>query len=83
MRANMTIVGFGQRRQGVSTKTQKPYDFQSVSVLYEDAYTTGHKAATVNISGPDIDAKGGIKVGETLDVVFHTYNNAVVVDAVL
>lgn len=83
MRANMTIVGFGQRRKGVSSKTNKPYDFQSVSVLYDDQYTVGQKAATVNMSGPDIDAKGGLNIGQELDVVFHTYNNSVVIDAVL
>lgn len=83
MRVYMKVVGLGSRKTGVSSKTNKPYDFQPVSVVYDDAYTTGQKAATVNMSGPDIDAKGGLNIGQELDVVFHTYNNSVVIDAVL
>lgn len=83
MRAFMTVVGLGARRSGVSSKSGKPYDFQSVSVNYPDQYTTGLRAATVNISGPDIDSIGGLKIGQEYDVVYHNYNNQVVVDALL
>lgn len=83
MRAYMKVVGLGARRSGVSSKTNKPYDFQAVSVLYDDQYTTGQKAATVNISGKDVDSVGGLHIGQEYDVVFHTYNNQVVIDALL
>ena len=83
MRAYITIVGLGQRKSGVSQKTNKPYDFQPVSFVYDDAYTTGQKAATANIPGPDIDSLGGLKIGQAYDAVFHNYNYTVVVDALL
>lgn len=83
MRAYMKVVGLGNRMTGNSKKTGKPYDFQAVSVLYDDQYTTGQKASTVNISGKDVDSVGGLCIGQEYDVVFHTYNNQVVVDALL
>lgn len=83
MRAYIKVVGMGPRKKGVSSKTNKPYDFQPVSFLYDDAYTTGQKAATANVSGPDIDSLGGLNIGQEYDVVFHLYNNQVVIDALL
>lgn len=83
MRANITIVGLGQRKSGVSQKTNKNYDFQPVSFLYDDPYTTGQKAVTANVPGADIDSMGGLKIGQAYDAVFHNYNNTVVVDALL
>lgn len=82
-RANINIVGFGERKKGVSEKTKKSYDFQPVSFVYDDKWTTGQKAATANISGPDVDAIGGLYVGQTLDAVFHSFNNAIVIDAII
>lgn len=83
MRSNITIVGLGQRKMGVSQKTNKPYDFLPVSFTYDDPFFTGQKAATANIPGPDIDNIGGLKIGQQYDAVFHNYNNAVVIDALL
>ena len=83
MRSYITIVGLGQRKSGVSQKTNKPYDFQPVSFTYDDPNTVGQKAATSNIAGPDIDALGGLKIGQQYDAVYHNYNNAVIVDALL
>lgn len=83
MRANITVVGLGQRRTGVSKNTNKPYDFQPVSFLYDDQYTTGQKAATANFAGSDVDAVGGMNIGQEYDVVFHFYNNQPIIDALL
>lgn len=82
-RANITIVGLGQRKTGVSPKNNKAYDFQPVSFLYDDPYTTGQKAVTSNVPGSEIDALGGMSIGMEYDAVFHNYNNTVVIDAIL
>ena len=50
-RTKMKIVGLGNRMQGVSKKNGKPYDFQPISFVYKDQYTTGYKAATSNVPG--------------------------------
>lgn len=82
-RANITVVGLGDRKKGTSSKNGKPYDFQPVSFLYEDTWTRGQKAVTANVSGSDIDGMGGLNIGCTYDAVFHNYNNTVAVDAIL
>lgn len=85
MRANIEVVGLGQRRTGVSNKngTQRAYDFQPVSILFDDQWTTGRKAATVNVSGTDIDAMGGLMIGGQYDAVYHQYQNTIAIDAIL
>ena len=84
MRATITVCGVGQRKTGVSTKTNKPYDFQAVSFTYPDQYTTGEAAATALINGPDIDSIGGqIMIGMQYDVVYHTFGGKVIIDALL
>ena len=83
MRATIRVCGLGQRRSGVSSKTNKPFDFQSVSFTYDDAYTTGEAAATALVNGPDIDSLGGLKIGQEYDAVYHTYNGKVIIDALL
>lgn len=37
MRKTITILGIGLRKQGVSAKTGRPYDFTPVSILHEDS----------------------------------------------
>lgn len=37
MRKTITILGIGLRKQGVSPKTGRAYDFTPVSILHEDA----------------------------------------------
>lgn len=83
MRTTIKIVGLGNRLTGTSKKTNKPYDFQPVSFLYDDPYTTGFKAATANISGDMIDPLGGLHLDEEREIFYHTYNNSVVVDGIL
>lgn len=75
MRTNIKIVGLGKRMKGTSSKTGNAYDFQSVSFVYQDKYTTGLKAATCNVQGEDIDACGGLALDEMRDAFVETYNN--------
>lgn len=82
-RTKMKIVGLGNRMQGVSKKNGKPYDFQPISFVYKDQYTTGNKAATSNVPGDMIDAIGGVKVDEEREIFFHGYNGTVTVDGIL
>lgn len=83
-RGKFLVVGFGDRMTGVSKSKGKPYDFQSVSVLYNDKFTTGHKAATIMLDGADLDAINGVAVNDELDVAYHVGpNNCVYVDAVI
>ena len=70
-RTKMKIVGLGNRMQGVSKKNGKPYDFQPISFVYKDQYTTGYKAATSNVPGDMIDAIGGVKVDEEREIFFQ------------
>lgn len=84
MRANITVVGLGKRMKGVSPKTGNAYDFQSVSFLFDDKWTTGRRAATCMVQGVDIDAVGGqLMIDADYDVVYHTIKDAVYIDAVL
>lgn len=74
-RTTITIVGHGKRMKGVSSKTGKPYDFQSISFTYADRFTDGCKADTVTMQGPDIDAAGGFILGEVREAVISTDKN--------
>lgn len=82
-RTKMTIVGLGNRMQGVSKKNGKPYDFQPISFVYEDPYTTGFKAATANVDGGMLDAIGGVKIQEEHEIFYHGYNGSVTIDGIL
>lgn len=82
-RTKMKIVGLGNRMQGVSKKNGKPYDFQPISFVYSDPYTTGFKAVTSNVPGDMVDAIGGVKVDEEKEIFYHSYNGSVVIDGIL
>lgn len=83
MRNAIQIVGLGNRMTGTSSKTGRAYDFQSVSFTYPDKFTTGVKAATASVNGPDIDALGGLTIGREYDAVYHVSGNAIYIDAIL
>lgn len=84
MRNAIQIVGLGNRMTGTSSKTGRAYDFQSISFTYPDKFTTGVKAATASVNGPDIDAlPGGLMIGREYDAVYHTSGNAIYIDAIL
>lgn len=50
------IVGIGTRKNGVSRKNNKPYDFTPVSLLYQVPGFTGQAAITLNLQPDDISA---------------------------
>lgn len=81
MRAVVTIVGVGQRRQGTS-KAGRAYDFQPLSIIFEDDAFTGYRAETVNVD-PRALGKYFPKVNDQVDCVFHYSNNRLYIDAVL
>ena len=83
MRAKMKIVGLGSRMSGTSKKTNKPYDFISVSVVYPDKFTEGFKASTANVDYDMVEAVGGLMLNEEREVFYHTYNNSLVIDGIL
>ena len=84
MRKYINIVGVGRRMSGTGKNSGKPYDFTPVSFTYDDSYTTGLKAATVNISA---DCLSGYDphIGECVEVVMHEdfKSGRIFVDAVL
>lgn len=83
MRTNIKIVGIGDRKAGVSAKTNRPYDFLPVSFVYPDRFTKGLKAATSNVSGDLVDSVGGLKLDDEREIFYHTFNNSVVIDGIL
>lgn len=85
IRTPIEIVGLGNRMTGTSKKTNKPYDFQSVSFMYADKYTTGMAAGTTTLDGSTLDAiPGGIQIGNTYDAIVETgKNNFVKIHAIL
>lgn len=85
MRTPIEIVGLGNRMKGVSEKTKKPYDFQTVSFLFPDKFTTGMNAGTNTLDGSVLDAiPGGLTIGNTYDAVIETgRNNFVKIHAIL
>lgn len=83
MRSTIQIVGLGDRKTGTS-KAGKPYDFVPISFLFPDKYTTGMKAATTLMYGPEFDACGPVMIGQEYDAVYHTGpNGAVYIDAII
>ena len=83
MRTKIKVVGLGARRAGTSTKNGKPYDFIPVSFVMPDAQFQGCRAATANISGPDVDSVGGLKINQEVEAFYHFANNQIVVDGLL
>ena len=83
MRTIANVVGVGQRRQGTSKNSGKAYDFQSIAITYCDGKIAGEAAATPLINGPDLDALGGVRVGDHLDIVAHEYGGKLLVDAII
>lgn len=83
MRTVANVVGVGQRKQGVSKNSGKAYDFQTVAITYCEGRIAGEAAASPLMNGADLDAIGGVRVGDHLDIVAHEYNGKLVIDAVL
>ena len=84
MRKTITIIGVGDRRQGVSAKTNKPYDFTPVSFTYEMPFVSGVKGATANVA-QDCMPNYSPRVGDSVEVVMREdfRTGSVYIDAVL
>ena len=84
MRKTITIIGVGDRRQGVSAKTNKPYDFTPVSFTYDVPFMYGVKAATANVAQ---DCMGDYTplIDDVIEVIMHEdyRTGSVYIDAVL
>lgn len=76
IRTSIEIVGLSKRMTGTSAKTGRPYDFQTVSFIYADKYTTGMAAGTCTLNGETLDAvTGGLMIGSTYDAVVEKNPN--------
>lgn len=82
MRAVCEIVGLGERKTGQSSKTGKPYDFQTVAFVFDDRFINGKRAATANVSGPELD-RVPLNLGDVVEMVLHQDNDRFFVDAIL
>lgn len=68
MRKYINIVGVGERKQGISAKTGKPYDFTPISFTYEAPYVSGLKAASTLLSQDCCPVGYEPCVGESVEV---------------
>ena len=84
MRKYINIVGVGNRMAGTGKSSGKPYDFTPVAFTYDDKFTAGLKAATVNINA---DSLAGYvpAIGDSVEVVMREdyKTGRVYIDAVL
>ena len=81
MRKTVNVCGVNHRK-GTSAKTGKSYDFTELHFTYQDEYVTGLKCANA-VADQSMVGNREIMVGEDLDMVFHTFNGKVFVDAIL
>lgn len=82
MRKDVTVLGIGQRKAGISKKGGKKYDFTEVAIGYEADGFAGMKCETIAFDTAMI-AEKNLTVGEVLDLVFHQANFKTYVDAIL
>ena len=80
MRKTIKVVGLGGRKAGISAKNGRQYDFIPVSFVMCDERFDGYYAGTANISGPEIDSVGGLKVNQEIDAFYHFQNHEIVLD---
>lgn len=68
VRANVTIVGCGERKSGNGKKG--PYDFVPVAFTYEDKYMEGVNVGTANLDGAVFE-QYGVRPGVSLEVFLY------------
>lgn len=82
MKAIVKVVGIGERRKGVSTKTGKPYDFVKVACVYDDGFMAGQNAFNCSIDGDEFESSNMSIGGEYEAVIgyrnFHPYIIAII-----
>lgn len=81
MRKEITIVGVGARRNGVSN-SGKAYDFTPIAFTFPSEVFDGVEAHTVNVS-QDCMGKFIPMVGDVVEAVMHSSNFRIYVDAIL
>lgn len=77
------VVGLGERRKGYNQEKKREYDFQEASLLYDNKNVTGRAACVCLIGGEDLDAVGGLRVGDMLDVAYHWFKGSIRFDSVI
>lgn len=82
MRKEVTVLGLGQGKEGISKKSGKKYDFREVAVGYDSVGFTGMKCETLAIDSQLLQGKN-VSVGDVLDMVYHQVNFKTYVDAIL
>ena len=79
MKAIVKVVGIGERRKGVSTKTGKFYDFVKVACTFDDGYMAGQNAFNCSVDGDEIDRNGVVVGGEYEAVIaYRNYQPTIV-----
>lgn len=73
MKAIVKVVGIGERRKGISSKTGKSYDFQKVACVFDDGYMVGQNAFNCSVDGAEVEACG-MKVGGEYEAVIGYRN---------
>ena len=82
-RVKARVIGLGERRKGVSTKTNRPYDFQEIVFAFEDSRFKGLNAFTAPVNGTDLDAVPNFGEGVFVDLVYHSHAGRCYVDAII
>lgn len=80
MRTVVTVVGMSDRRTGVSKKTEKPFDFCEMAVIFVNQWEQ-NAVAVATLDGPLMD-KLQVRVGNKYDAVVNTYNNKTYIDLI-
>lgn len=73
MKKYVKIVGIGERKKGVSRKTNQPYDIQKVACVFDDGYITGQNAFNCFVDGAEAEDIG-LVVGHEYEVVLGYRN---------
>lgn len=73
MRTTIEVIGVGQRKAGISKKTQRAYDMTEYSIKYDHQMFSGAKAETIAIPAETIGNRK-IAVGDILDVEMFQMN---------
>lgn len=73
MRIAIEIIGVGQRKAGISKKTQRAYDMTEYAIKYDHQQFAGAKAETIAIPAETIGNRK-IAVGDILDVEMFQMN---------
>ncbi len=82
MRTTAKIVGIGLRKSGLSKKTNKPYDFIPVSIVYPNKDTEGLCAATCNVDS-DMFAKCKVELNQEREIFYHGFTGNITIDGIL